>query len=157
LNGKYIYAINDKQEFWKIDFGASKILMKRKIEGLSNPEEAISSHIKQLTPWIFAIGSVMKIEDGANFKPYLHLICGDMSDPKEELKIKILEMPLLPNLENQNQTVVFRSFYIKQRQLLLFGHTRSNKILALYFGFGKINFRVFLLIKCFHRWENTRS
>ncbi len=82
--------------------------MKRKIEGLSNPEEVISSHIQQVTPWIFAIGSVIKTE------PYLHLVYGDISDQHDELKIKAFEMPLFEKFDSQ-KPVIFRTFYLKER------------------------------------------
>jgi hypothetical protein len=109
LDGRFIYAINEKQEVCKIDLQDSKIVMKRKIEGLSNPEEVMSSHIQQVTPWMLAIGSVMKF--GGNLKPYLHLVYGDISDQKEELKIKTLEMATF----DTQKPVIFRTLYIKER------------------------------------------
>ncbi len=88
--------------------------MKRKIEGLGNPDEVISSHIQQLTPWIFTIGSVMKTDYGASSKPYLHLIRGDISDLKEELKIKPFEMTLFEPFDSK-KSVIFRTLYLKER------------------------------------------
>jgi len=92
--------------------------MKRKIEGLSNPEEVISSHIQQVTPWMFAIGSMMKVEnegDGeANLKPYLHLVYGDIADQEGELKIKAFEMPLLETFDSK-KSVILRTLYVKER------------------------------------------
>ena len=114
MGGKFIYAVNHKQELCKIDFEELKIVMKRKIEGLSNPEEVISSHIQQVTPWIFAIGSLMKVEnEGAIFKPYFHLVYGDIEDEKE-LKIKPFEMPLFEKFDSK-KPVIFRTLYIKER------------------------------------------
>ena len=97
-----------KQELCKIDLQELKIVLKRKIKELSNPEEVISSHIQQLTPWTFAIGSVIQTE------PYLHLIYGDISDLKEELKIKASEMPLFETFALQ-KSVIFRTLYVKER------------------------------------------
>ncbi len=120
LDGRYIYAINDKQEVCKIDFQDSRILMKRKIEALSDFDNVISSHIKQVTPYIFAIGSIFKIkvansEFEASFQPYLHLVSGDLFDSheEEELKIKAIEIPSLAS--DPNRAIVFRSLYVKER------------------------------------------
>lgn len=134
MDGRYIYAINDKQEVCKIDFEGFSLVMKRKLEGLSNPEGEISSHIKQVAPFIFAIGSVLKVkaankeykasfkpylhqatnrEYEANFQPYLHLVSGDLFDPKEELTTKAFEISSLAS--DPNRPVVFRSLYVKER------------------------------------------
>jgi len=89
--------------------------MKRKIEGLSNPEEVISSHIQQVTPWMFAIGSMMKVDkEEANLKPHLHLVYGEIADQEEELKIKAFEMPLLETFDSK-EPVIFRTLYVKER------------------------------------------
>ncbi len=104
--------------------------MKRKIKGLDDPVKVFSSHIQQVTHWIFAIGSVIKDE------PCLHLVYGDISDHEEELKIKTFEMPLFETSES----VMFRTLYVKERELLLFGHTGSNKVRVLQFGLGKKEF-----------------
>ena len=118
LDGNYIYTINEKQEICKIYLGDLKIAMKRRIEGLSNPEEVISSHIQQVTPKIFAIGSVIRTEvenpEQANFKAYLHLVCGDFADLKEELGVKKFETPLLEAFDPK-RPLVFRTLYIKER------------------------------------------
>jgi len=135
LGGKYIYAINEKQELCKIDLQDLKIVMKTKIKGLEDPEEATSSHIQQLTPWIFVIGSVIKATDdeGANLKPYFHLVSGNISDQDEELKIKFFEMPLLETFDTK-KPVIFRTMYLKERQLLFFGHSGSNQVQVLAIG-----------------------
>jgi len=96
------------------------MLMKRTIPELSNPEGVILSHIKQLTPWTFAIGSVVKTgvenpEDEANFKPYLHIVRGDVSELKEELKTKTFEIPIVLDSSDLNKAMVFRSLYVKER------------------------------------------
>ncbi len=108
LDGKYIYAINKQQEICKINLQESKIVMKRTLEGLSNPEEVISTHLQQVTPWIFAIGSVIKTE------PYFHLVYGDISGQEEELKIKAFEMPLIETFDIE-KPVIFRTLYVKER------------------------------------------
>lgn len=113
MDGRFIYAINDEQELCKIDFQDLKIVMRRKVEGLCNPKEVFSSHIQQLTPWSFVIGSVMKA-DGVNLKPCLHLVSGDISDLEEQLKIKTFEMPVIETFDHQ-KSVVFRTFYVKER------------------------------------------
>ncbi len=134
-DGREIYAINEKQEICQIDFETSRILTKRKVKGLSDSERVISSHIQQVTPLAFAIGSVEKIGDEviekfkeslpakAEFKSYLHIVSGDISEEKSEkkLKIKAFEIPSLQF--DQDKTIIFRSLYIKERGLLLFGHT----------------------------------
>ena len=114
-----IYAINEKEEICKIYCDDLKIVMKRKIEGLSNPKEIISSHIQQLTPCVFAIGSVVQIEPEnpeveANLKPYLHLVCGDLSNPKEELGIRKYEMSFSETFDPK-KPVIFRTLYIPEK------------------------------------------
>ena len=109
--------------------------MKRKIDRLSDSEGIILSHIQQVTPSTFAIGSVEKIEveteviernkrrrdeeykvdepEKAKFKSCLHLVSGDISDLKKELEIKTFEIPLLQS--DPNRAIIFRSLYIKER------------------------------------------
>ena len=141
LDGKYVYAINEKQEICQIDLQDTRIIMKRTINGLSNPEEVISSHIQQLAPGIFVIGSMMKRkvenpEDEKDFKPCLSIISGDISNSKAEIKMNLYEMPLLKEAE-QKKSLMFRSLFVKERQLLFFGHNGSNEIRVLHFGHGK--------------------
>ncbi len=109
--------------------------MKRQIDRLSGSEGRILSHIQQVTPLAFAIGSVEKIDveteaiertkrsrdefykvdepEKAKFKSCLHLVSGDISDLKKELEIKTFEIPLLQS--NPNRAIIFRSLYIKER------------------------------------------
>ena len=108
LCGRYIYGVNNKQEICKINLQELKIVMKRKIKGLDDPEEVISTHLQQVTPWIFAIGSVIKTE------PYFHLVYGDISGQEEELKIKAFEMPLIETFDIE-KPVIFRTLYVKER------------------------------------------
>ncbi len=115
MDGNHIYAINRQQEICKIDLQDSKIVMKRKIEELSDPQKVTSSHIQQLTPWTFVIGSVINHDGSAeNFKPHLHLVNGDISDPEERLRITAFEIPLFEKFDSE-KPVVFRSLYIKER------------------------------------------
>ena len=121
LDGRYVYAINDQQEVCKIDFQGFQVVGKSRIEVLGNPEVVISAHIKQVAPYIFAIGSTFKTqatkdsEFEASFKPYLHLVSGDLFDSQEEgeLKIKAIEIPSLAS--DPNRAIVFRSLYVKER------------------------------------------
>jgi len=117
LDGRSIYAINDQQEICKIDFENSKIEMKREVGGLSDPESVVSSHIRQVTPSIFAVGSVIKNESQyteEKMQPCVSIVCGDLSDPNEELKKKTFEMPSLRPFDPK-QKAIFRSLYIKER------------------------------------------
>ncbi len=90
--------------------------MKRTISELSG---IVSSHIQQLTPWTFAIGSMMKrkVEDPENekaLKPCLHVLCGDISDPKSEIKINLYEMPFFKTIEHKN-SAIFRFLFVKEK------------------------------------------
>ncbi len=118
LDGREIYAINDKQEICKIDLEELRLVNKRAIKELSDPEEIKSSHIKQVTPWTFAIGSVRKVKNERNkgiSEPCLHIISGDISDQKEELKIQVFKMPIKSEYMSPSQSVIFSSLYIKER------------------------------------------
>lgn len=122
-----MYAINEKQEICKIDYESPRILMKRKIEGLSNSEGIVSSHIQQVTPLVFAIGSIEKTEvenevvlknlpEKTTFRSYLHVVSGDISeDAQGELQIKAFEIPLLLFQADSNKAIIFRSLFIKER------------------------------------------
>ncbi len=113
-DGRSIYAINGKQEICQIDFQGSRVVLKRKIEGLSNPEKILSSYIQQVNPLVFAIGSFVKVESkkGEVFKPWFHLVSGDFSDEEKNIQIKmVLEVPSSPF----KSKVIFRSLYIKER------------------------------------------
>jgi len=93
--------------------------MKRTINGLSNVEEVISSHIQQLTPLVFAIGSLLKTkseipENERNFSPCLHVVSGDISDSKQELKISVFERPFLQTIK-QKKSAIFRFLFVKER------------------------------------------
>jgi len=119
LDGRYIYTINSQQEICTIDLQDFSLVRKRRVEGLSNPEEVISSHIQQLTQWVFAIGSMIKIkvenpEDEASFKPCLHVIFRDISDPKKEPRKRVYEIPISESA-SPSQSVIFRSLCIKER------------------------------------------
>lgn len=113
MDGKEIYAINHQQEICKIGVQGSRLVVRRRIHKLSNPEEVVSSHILQLTPWTFAIGSVRKM-NGRRDEPCLHLISGDISDQKEEPIIRVFPMPI-PEFNKLNEYVTFRSLYVKER------------------------------------------
>jgi len=148
IDGNMIYAINKKQEFCMIDFKKDPIVLsKRKISGIDDPNGVISKHIIQITPCIIAVGSLIKVSlikviEGSNetFKPFLHIFCGEISDLSSDLKIKEYEIPWRNPFSRWNIRVGFRSLYIKERQLLLFGHTGSNKVRAFNFDFdGSIN------------------
>jgi len=124
LDGRSIYAINEKQELCEINCQDLSLVIKRKIGELS---EMISSHIQQLMPGTFAIGSVKNPEKE---KSYVHIISGDISDSEKELRIKRFEMSFDPKKHG-----IFRFLYVKERQLLLFGHSGSNEVCASSFGF----------------------
>ena len=81
--------------------------MKRRIEQLSSK---ISSHIQQLMPGVFAIGSVMKDENPENEKAYVHIISGEIWNSKKDLRIKGYEMSFDPK-----KPVIFRFLYVKER------------------------------------------
>ncbi len=122
--------MNEEQELCKIDLQGFSLIMKRSI-GIF--EGAMSSHIKQITPWMFVIGSVVKAEAGLNLRPHLFLVSGNISDQEEKLKITPFEMPLVERFETK-RPVIFRTMYLKGRQLLLFGHSGSNKVQVLAVG-----------------------
>ncbi len=109
--------------------------MRRKIEELSDPENVTSSHIKQVTPSVLVIGSIVKSE-GEEMKPCVYVVCGDIADLNQELKKRVFEMPCFEQSDPKKKAV-FRSLYVKERELLLLGHTKSEKIRALTFGFGR--------------------
>jgi len=138
VDGREIYAINEQQEFCRINLRDLKtIVSKIKIPGLADPEKTVSRHISHVAPLIFAIGFIRKKTKNSieTFKPYFQIISGDIFDLNQELKMKEFSMPKI----NDNP-VLFRSLYIKERQLLLFGHNESNKVHAVHFDFdGSIN------------------
>jgi len=72
-------------------------------------------------------------------KSYVHLVCGNLLDVNSELKIK--EFPILKlDSFSLEERIVFRFLFIKERQILLFGHNKASKVSAVYFGFdGSIN------------------
>jgi len=138
VNGREIYAINENQELCIIDFCGdfgNQTVLKRKIPGLDeDPQKVISNHILQITPYILAIGSIIKTTE--IIKPYLHIICGDLLDLDSQLKIKEFYLPKLESL-GLGDPIIFRSVFIKERQLLLSGHTAADKVYAIDFGSGK--------------------
>ena len=112
------------------------------------------SHIHQVTPLNFAIGSVEKLEGDERSQPekaklnsYLHIVSGNFSDMKRKLEATTWKIPL--EVTDLNRTIIFRSLYIKERQeniyykdlsflyrgLLLFGHTYHVSTFT--FGFGR--------------------
>ena len=127
--------MNEEHELCKIDLQGFNLIMKRSIGILSDYEGVMSSHIKQITPGMFAIGSMIKMEkeDELSLKPYFHLVSGNISDQDEELKIKFFEMPLLETFDTK-KPVIFRTMYLKERQLLFFGHSGSNQVQVLAIG-----------------------
>jgi len=138
VDGREIYAINEQQELCRINLRDLKtIVSKIKIPGLDNPEKIVSRHIFHVAPLIFAIGFIRKKTKNSieTFKPYFQIISGDIFDLNQELKMKEFSMPKI----NDNP-ILFRSLYIKERQLLLFGHNESNKVHAVHFDFGEILF-----------------
>jgi len=133
-------AINKNQELCLIDFHQEskiKIILKRKIPGLEDPQKFASIHILQITPHILALGSILKtVEESSEteiIKPYFHIFSGDLSDMNSELKMKEFYLPKLKSLD-QKYPIIFRSLFVKERQVLLFGHTASDKVHALYYG-----------------------
>jgi len=94
-------------------------MMKRKIEGLSNNEEVTSSHIQQLTPRVFAIGSVFQTETEnpeieAVFRSCFHLVCGDFSDLKKEFRTQKFEIPFSMTFDPK-KPVIFRTLHVKEK------------------------------------------
>ena len=93
-----------------------KIVSRRIIQELSDPENAKSTHIMQVTPSIFAIGSIIKnAHNNLAEKPYLHVIEGDLSDPETNLKINAWELISSIKKFYHNKPTVLRSFYLKER------------------------------------------
>jgi len=138
LDGRYIYAINKDQEICIINFHReleNKIVLKRVIPGL-DAKTMISTHILQIPSNMLIIGSIERTIEDLNeiTKLYLHVICGDISDHNSELKIKEFNVSKLESLDHKHP-IIFRSFYVKERQLLLFGNTASDKVQTFYFGF----------------------
>jgi len=127
VDGRYIYAVNDKQDLCEIDCQNLSLVTKRRVEQIS---EMSSSHIQQLMPGVFVIGSTMKGGNPENDQLYVHIVSGDIWDPIKELRIKRIEMSFEPK-----KPVIFRFLYVKERQLLLLGHSGSNEVCALSFGF----------------------
>ncbi len=127
--------MNEEHELCKIDLQGFNLIMKRSLGRKSDSVEVMSSHIKQISPWMFAIGSVVKMEDEMNLRPHLFLVSGNISDQEEKLKIEPFEMPLVETF-NTKKPVIFRTMYVKGRQLLLFGHNGSNKVRVLNLSFG---------------------
>jgi len=115
VDGRHIYAINEKQEVCRIDLSDMKIISRRVIRELSDPENVKSTHLMQVTASIFAVGSTIKNGEGCS-EPYIHLVQGDISDPECQLKIKEFHIPSTNN-SITNIPVRFRFLYVKERYL----------------------------------------
>ena len=117
MDGREIYAINSQQELCKIDVQSLDIVNKRRLKEELDPEKVKISHIRQVTPWIMAVGCLVKPEKEEMVqweKPFLFLICGDFSDQNAKLTVEVFKMPSSTSFF-RNQSLVFRSLYIKER------------------------------------------
>jgi len=143
VDGDSIYAFNKKQELCIIDFKKNSIVSRRKIQGLDDPEKAASTHILQISPSILAVGSLIKSNTDASseiIKPYLHIFCGDVLNIHSEITTMVVREILKIDPLSDTENLIFRFLYIQERQVLLIGHSKANRIYAFHFDFdGSIN------------------
>jgi len=134
VDGGLIYAINYRQELFIIDPMNVQIVSKRKIDDLQTTFTTFPTQMMQITPNITVIGSLCKSRPYPyeDFVPYLLILAGDLLDPNARFNIVPLKMHLSQRVDlDKLADIRFHFHYVKERQLLLFSHTKSNRVQAL--------------------------